>query len=140
MVKKITIGATTLGYANKADVSFDITDAEETKTFDGSIIDNPESIACKIDIDKIRYGKTSNSYAEVEKLLFSMFKTPQTVTVSEDTQAADGSTILVESTVFSCLLTDKKYTIDAESRTVENVSFKGSPMEQKVNGEVVGKI
>jgi len=140
MVKQITIGGKKLGYANKADVSPDITDAEETKTFDGSIIDTPESIAWKVDIDKIRYDTTSNSYATMETLLLSMFKTPQTITIHEDTKGADGKDIIVETNIYGCLLTDKKYSIDAESRTAENLSFKGSPMEQKVNGKVVGKI
>lgn len=140
MVKEVIIGGKHVGYANKAEVSPDITDAEETKTFDGSIIDTPESIAWKIDIDKIRYDKTSKSYAEMETLLLSMFKTPKTITIREDSKGADGKDITVETNVYDCLLSDKKYSIDAESRTAENLSFKGSPMEEKVNGKVVGKI
>ena len=140
MVKEITIGGKHLGYANKADVSPDITDAEETKTFDGSIIDTPESIAWKIDIDRIRYDKTSNSYAEMETLLLSMFKTPQPITIYETTRGADGGEIRVATNVYNCVLTDKKYSINAESRTVENLSFKGSPMTQYVNGNKVGAI
>ena len=138
--KWVNIDGKPLGYANKVEISPDITDAETTPTFDGNIVDVPENIAWTISIDKIRYGKTVASYAEIERLLLSMFKEKKTVHVREFTTIADGSTLSVDTQVYNCVITDKKYTIDAESRTVENLSFKGSPMDEWVGGKKVGKI
>ena len=138
--KWVYIGGTKIGYANKAEVSPDITDAEETKTFDGNIVDVPENIAWTVSVDKVRYGKTILSYAELELLLLSMFKTKKTVRIVEETKLADGSTLRVDNRVYNCVITDKKYTIDAESRTVENLSFKGSPCDTYINGLGIARV
>ena len=138
--KWVYIGGTKIGYANKAEVSPDITDAEETKTFDGNIVDVPENIAWTVSVDKVRYGKTILSYAELELLLLSMFKTKKTVRIVEETKLADGSTLRVDNRVYNCVITDKKYTIDAESRTVENLSFKGSPCDTYINDLGIARV
>lgn len=140
MVKEVYVAGVKLGYANKAEVSPDITDAEETKTFDGSIIDVPESISWEISIDKLRYAKTIQSYKEVEILLLQMFKEKKSVKVVETTKMADGSTLKVATVVYNCAITDKKYSIDPESRTVENLSFKGSPADTWVNDEKLPRV
>ena len=139
MVKEIYIDGKKLGYANKAEVSPDVTDAEETKTFDGPILDVPESISWEVSIDKLRYDKTISSYKEMERLLFSMFRNKKTIRIRETSKVPDG-TLTVTTQVYNCVLTNKKYSIDPESRTVENLSFKGSPVDEWVNGEHVGKI
>ena len=138
--KWVYIGGTKIGYANKAEVSPDITDAEETKTFDGNIVDVPENIAWTVSVDKVRYGKTILSYAELELLLLSMFKTKKTVRIVEETKLADGSTLRVDNRVYNCVITDKKYTIDADSRTVENLSFKGSPCDTYINDLGIARV
>ena len=138
--KWVYIGGTKIGYANKAEVSPDITDAENTPTFDGNIVDVPENIAWTVSVDKVRYGKTILSYAELELLLLSMFKTKKTVRIVEETKLADGSTLRVDNRVYNCVITDKKYTIDAESRTVENLSFKGSPCDTYINDLGIARV
>ena len=138
-VKEIYIDGINLGYATKAEVSPDITDAEETKTFDGPILDVPESVSWEVSIDKVRYDKTVASYREIERLLLSMFTEKKTVKVRETSKLPDGD-LIVTSVVYNCVLTDKKYSIDPESRTVENLSFKGSPMAEWVNGKQIAKI
>ena len=140
MVKEVYVGGLKLGYANKAEVSPDITDVEETKTFDGPVVDTPESISFEVSVDKIRYDKTIASYKQVEIALLEMFKTKKSVKVVETTKMADGKTLKVTTVVYNCVLTDKKYSIDPESRTVENLSFKGSPMDTWVNGEKLPRI
>ena len=139
--KWVYIGGVKLGYANKADVSPDITDADETKTFDGNIVDNPESISWTVEIDKLRYDKNVASYAEMEALLLSMFnKQKKTVRVIEDSTLADGTTLRVDDRVYNCVITNKKYSVDAESRTVENLSFKGSPCDRYINGVGIARV
>ena len=140
MAKEVYIGGVKVGYANKAEVSPDITDAEETKTFDGPILDIPESVSWTVSIDKLRYDKTIASYKEVEILLLSMFKEKKSVTVVETSKMADGKTLKVKTVVYNCAITDKKYTVDPESRTAENLSFKGSPCDTWVNGEKLPRV
>ena len=140
MSKQIWIGKKRIGYANKAEVSPDITDAEETKTFDGPILDTPESVSWTVSVDKLRYDKTVASYKEIEILLLSMFKEKKTVQVVETTKIADGSTLRVDTKVYNCAITDKKYSIDPESRTVENLTFKGEPCDTWVNGEKLPRV
>ena len=137
--KEVYIGDTKIGYANSAEVSPDITDAEETKTFDGPIIDTPESVGWEVSIDKIRYATTIADYKAVEILLLGMFKNKETVRIVEKTNLPDGE-LEVETTVFECVISDKKYSIDPESRTVENLTFKGNRMEHRINGDLVGSI
>ena len=138
--KEVYVGGVKLGYANKAEVTPDITDAEETKTFDGPILDTPESISWTVSIDKLRYATTVASYKEMEILLLSMFKEKKTVKVVEYSKTADGKTLKVTSAVYNCAITDKKYSIDPESRTVENLSFKGSPCDTWINGEKLPRV
>ena len=138
--KAIFIGGVRLGYANKAEVTPDITDAEETKTFDGPILDTPESISWEVSIDKLRYATTIQSYKEIEILLLQMFKEKKTVQVNEIVKMADGNEMKVVTKVYNCAITDKKYSIDPESRTVENLTFKGSPMDTWINGEKLPRV
>lgn len=138
--KAVYIGGVRLGYANKAEVTPDITDAEETKTFDGPILDTPESISWEVSIDKLRYDKSIASYKQVEILLLQMFKEKKTVQVTEVVKMADGNEMKVDTKVYGCAITDKKYSIDPESRTVENLTFKGSPMDTWINGEKLPRV
>ena len=134
------IAGVKIGYCNKAEITPDITDAETTATFDGSLVDVPENIAWTVSVDKLRYDKSIQSYAEVEALLLSMFKEKKTIAVTEHTTLADGSTLKVATKVYGCVITDKKYTVDPESRTVENLEFKGSPCDTFINGELVARV
>ncbi len=137
MTKAVYIGGTKIGYATSCEVAPDISDAEETKTFDGPIIDVPESISWTVDIEKLRYHKTIADYKNMEKLLFDMFFNKKTITVIESSKTADGDTLIVKQAVYKATIKDKKYKIDPESRTVENLSFKGEAMDEWINGEKV---
>lgn len=140
MAKEVYVGGVKIGYANKAEVSPDITDAEETKTFDGPILDTPESISWTISVDKLRYGTTVASYKAIETLLLSLFKEKKSVKIIETTKMADGKTLKVATVVYNCAITDKKYSIDPESRTVENLSFKGNPCDTWINDEKLPRV
>lgn len=138
--KEVYIAGIKVGHANNAEVAPDIKDAEELKTFDGTIVETPESVSWTVNIDKVRLAKTIQSYKEVEILLLSMFKEKKTVKVVESTKMEDGSTLKVTSVVYNCAIKDKKYKIDPESRTVENLSFKGSPCDTWINGEKLPRV
>ena len=133
--KKIMISNKRVGYANKVEVSPNITNAEPVATFDGGVPNGNDEVTWSVTIDKLRYGKITD-YLNMEKLLLSMLKTPYTITITEDVTAIDG-TMTVQTKVYKAVLTDKKYTIDAESNTVENLSFTGASMKEFVNGEEI---
>ena len=136
--KRIYINNIKVGYANKVELSPDITNAEPVKTFDGGVPNGSDDVSWSVTIDKLRYGKISD-YKTMETLLLSMFKTPYTISIIEEVIGVDG-TIKVQNNVYKCILTDKKYSIDVESNTVENLSFTGAYMREYINGEQIGEI
>ena len=136
--KAVYVDGQKIGYANKAEVSPEISGQEETATFDGKIIDTADSISWTISIDKIRYDSSIKHYIQIEGILLSCFKNKKTVKVVETTELPDGN-LTVTTQVYNCMLTDKKYTVDAESRTVENLEFKGTSMDSWINNEKMPK-
>lgn len=136
--KAVYIDGVKIGYANKAEISPEITGQEETPTFDGAIIDTADSISWTISIDKIRYDSSIKHYMQIETILLSCFKNKKTVKITEGSKLPDGD-LWVTTQVYNCMLTDKKYTLDAESRTVENLEFKGTAIDTWINGEKMNR-
>jgi len=133
--KDIYIDTIHLGYANKAEVSPDISHAEPTPTFDGPVPNGSDTVTWNVSIDKLRYGKIED-YKAIETLLLSMIKTPKKITIIERKDSIDGQ-LRVTTAVYKCVLSDKKYTMDMENNTVENLSFTGTSMKEWVNGEEI---
>ena len=133
--KDIYIDTLHLGYANKAEVSPDIKNSDPDLTFDGAVPNGSDDISWTVSIDKLRYGKIED-YKAMETLLLSMLKTPKKITIIERKDSIDGQ-LRVTTAVYKCTLTDKKYTIDTENNTVENLSFTGTSMREWVNGEEI---
>ena len=133
--KDIYIDTVHLGYANKVEVSPDIKNADPDLTFDGSVPNGSDEVLWNVSIDKLRYGKIED-YKTVESILLSMIKTPRKIVIIERKDSIDG-TLKVQTNVYKCTLKDKKYTIDTENNTVENLSFTGTTMKEWVNGEEI---
>jgi len=133
--KDIYIDTTHLGYANKAEVSPDIKNSDPDLTFDGSVPNGSDEVVWNVSIDKLRYGKIED-YKTMESILLSMIKTPRKIVIIERKDSVDG-TLKVQTNVYKCTLTDKKYTIDTENNTVENLSFTGTTMKEWVNDEEI---
>ena len=132
--KKIYIRDIHVGYATTVNVSPE-TSTEQTPTFDGVITDGTDIIPWTVSIDKIRYGKISE-YIELEKLLHGMFTKPENIKVVEESNTVDGS-LRVTDIIYNCILETKDYEINTDSRTVENLSFKGTDLNKWVNGEQI---
>lgn len=133
--KTIYIDTIHVGYANKAEISPEISNADPIKTFDGPIPSGSSEISWNVTIDKLRYG-TVAEYKQLEALLLSMLNNPKSIKIVEKTNGVDGP-LKVKTIVYKCNLNDKKYTLDAESETVENLSFKGTSMREWVNDEEI---
>lgn len=133
--KVIYIDGVHVGYANKVEVSPEISNSDPIKTFDGPIPSGTSEISWNVNIDKLRYG-TVAQYKQMEALLLSMFDNPKTIKVVESAKGVDEK-IKVTQHIYKCTLTDKKYTLEVESDTVENLSFKGTSMKEWVNGEEI---
>ena len=133
--KEIYIDTLHLGYANKCEVSPDIKNSDPENTFDGPVPTGTDTVNWNVNIDKLRYGKVAD-YAQTERLLLSMLKTPKTIKVIERAKGVDGE-LRVTQYIYKCTLTDKKYTMDVENSTVENLSFTGTSMKEWVNGEEI---
>lgn len=131
---EIYLGTLRLGYANKADVK-PSTQTSEVTTFDGVITDGEKNISWEISIDQVRYGKIKD-YIAIQKKLHQMFTIPDSVKIVETSETVDG-TIKVTDQVYNCLVDDKNYSIDPESRTVESLTFKGSKLKKWINGEEI---
>ena len=131
---EIYLGTLKLGYANKAEVKPE-TQTSDVATFDGVITDGEKNISWTISIDQVRYGKVKD-YITIQKKLHKMFTVPDSVKIVETSQTVDG-TIKVTDQVYNCLVDDKNYSIDPESRTIESLSFKGGKLKKWINGEEI---
>ena len=132
--KYVYINNVAVGYCTSAKVSPE-TNTTETKTFDGVITDGTAEVSWTVEFEKIRYGGIS-SYINIEKLLHKMFTTPYPVKIVENVQTKEGE-LKIEQIIYNCIIDNKEYSIDAEDRTVESVSFKGSKMQEWVNGKEI---
>jgi hypothetical protein len=132
--KFVWINDTAVGYCTSAKVSPE-TNTTETKTFDGVITDGTSEVSWTVEFDKVRYGGISD-YVAIEKLLHKMFTTPMPIKIMELAQTKEGE-IRVTQIIYNCIVDNKEYSIDAEDRTVESLSFKGSKMREWVNSEEI---
>ena len=132
--KEIYIDNQRVGYATSVEVSPE-TNTEETVTFDGVITDGTANVSWSVEIEKLRYGKVSD-YIKVEQLLHSMMNNPKSVKIIEKVKVPEG-VMTVEDIIYDCIVEGKDYSIEADARTVESLSFKGAKATKKVNKTVI---
>ena len=134
---EVYIGDLRVGHGTNVKVSPDQSSTvEETKTFDEVITDGSNILSWKITMDKLRYG-TIQEYQDCEKMLYSMFDTPQNVKVVNRTRTTDGKIMKVTQVVYNCLVDNKDYESKPAERITENLSFKGGKMKEWVDGVLV---
>jgi len=130
------IGSTYIGYGQKGELSPDISN-DTLPTFDGPIPDIGVPPSWELTLDRIRYAGNVKDFIAVEQLVYSMLKTPQNVKIINKVPLANGETAKVTEILYNATLTDKKASFDAETRTVENLAFKGTKVRKWVNGEEI---
>lgn len=134
--KKLWLGTLELTYANKAETEPEI-ETDVVKTFSGNITDGDENPSWKISIDQVRYAGSVKEFVNVRKKVYQMMKTPDTVTIQENSKIANKETLSIGEIFYGCILDNKKVTFDVESRTIENLSFVATKKREWINGEEI---
>ena len=91
----------------------------------------------ELTLDRIKYAGSVKEFIAVEQLVYSMLKTPRNVKVVDEIVLENGETAKVTEILYNASLTDKKASFDAETRTVENLAFKGTKVRKWVNGKEI---
>ena len=134
---EVYIGDLRVGHGTNVKVSPDQSSTvEETKTFDEVITDGSNILSWKITMDRLRYD-TAKEYQDFERLLYTMFDTPQNMKVVNRTRGRDGNIVKVSQVVYNCLVDGKDYESKPGERITENLSFKGGKMKEWINGVLV---
>ena len=128
--KEIYIDNQRVGYSTSVEVSPE-TNTEETVTFDGVVKNGTKNVSWTVEIEKLRYGKISD-YIAIEKLLHTMMDNPKPVKIIEKVKVPEG-TMTVTQIIRDCVVDGNDYSIEADARTVESLSFKGSSATKAVN-------
>lgn len=134
--KKLWLGTLELTYANKAETEPEI-ETDVVKTFSGNITDGDENPSWKISIDQVRYAGSVKEFVNVRKKVYQMMKTPDTVTIQENSKIANKETLRIDEIFYGCILDNKKVTFDVETRTIENLSFVATKKREWINDEEI---
>lgn len=76
-------------------------------------------------------------FIAVEQVIYNTLKTPENLKIVDTVTLESGETAKVTEILYSASLTDKKASFDAETRTVENLAFKGTKVRKWVNGQEI---
>lgn len=134
--KKLWLGTLELTYANKAETEPEI-ETDVVKTFSGNITDGDENPSWKISIDQVRYAGSVKEFVNVRKKVYQMMKTPDTVTIQENSKIANKETLRIDEIFYGSILDNKKVTFDVETRTIENLSFVATKKREWINDEEI---
>lgn len=126
--KEVYIGNLKIMYGTNVKVSSE-TNISTTATFDGVLTDGTDKIPYSISMDRLRYG-SQTSYMELYQKLDEMLNVSDTVKIEETVHTPTESFKIVDY-IYNCLVDGNDYEINADERTVENLSFKGSPKKRK---------
>ena len=130
------IGSTYIGYGQKGELSPDISN-DTISTFDGPVSDIGVPPSWEITLDRLKYAGTVKEFIAVEQVIYNTLKTPQNLKIVDSVTLESGETAKVTEILYSAALTDKKASFDAETRTVENLAFKGTKVRKWVNGKEI---
>lgn len=137
MAKKfIFINDIHVGYTTSASVEPEI-ETNETATFDGAVVDGTDDPSYIVEIEKLRYG-TIAEYIQLEQLLINMYTKGYPIKIIENVSMKDGE-MKIRDIVYDCKLDGNDYELDAEERTAENLSFKGSSRRRWINDKEIKK-
>ena len=126
------IGSTYIGYGQKGELSPDISN-DTLRTFDGPVSDIGVPPSWKLTLDRLKYAGNVKEFIAIEQVIYNTLKTPQNLKIVDMVTLESGETAKVTEILYSATLTDKKASFDAETRTVENLAFKGTKVRKWVN-------
>ena len=127
------IGSTYIGYGQKGELSPDISNGT-LPTFDGPVSEIGTPPSWEITLDRLKYAGNVKEFIAIEQVIYNTLKTPQNLKIVDRVTLESGETAKVTEVLYSASLTDKKASFDAETRTVENLGFKGTKVRKWVNG------
>ena len=130
------VGSTYIGYGQKGELSPDISN-DTIPTFDGPVADIGVPPSWELTLDRLKYAGTVQEFIAIEQTIYNTLKTPQNLKIVDKVTLESGETAKVTEILYSAVLTDKKASFDAETRTVENLAFKGTKVRKWVNGTEV---
>ena len=128
------IGTTHLGYTQKADVNEELSN-DTLSTFSGPVPDIGADPSYEVSCDLLRYEGTLEGFLNVKKIIRSTKNTPTSLKIVEKVTFASGETANITQVVQNCTLTSNKTNYDAETRTVSNLSWKGTKLNEYSNGK-----
>ena len=130
------IGSTYIGYGQKGEISPDMSN-DTLPTFDGNVPDIGVDPSYELSIDRIKYAGNLAEFIAVETVINSLRTTPQNIKIIDKITLESKETAKVTQIIYNCTLTDKKPSFDAETRTVENITVKGTKMREWINGKEI---
>ena len=125
-----------IGYGTKGELSPDITN-DVIPTFDGPVSDIGVDPSWELTIDRLRYAGTLKEFITIEQLIYSMLRTPKNLKIVDEITLESKETAKVTEILYNATLTDKKATFDPETRTAENLAFKGTKVRKWVSGKEI---
>ncbi len=126
--KELYIGNMKVMWGTNVKVSPE-TNITSTATFDGVVTDGTDKIPYSVSMDRLRYG-TQTNYMSLHQKLDKMLTVPDTIKVVETVRTTTEAYKIIDY-IYNCFVDDDSYEINADERTVENLSFKGSSKTRK---------
>lgn len=130
------IGTQLIGYTQKADVNEELTN-DTLPTFSGPVPDSGADPTYEVSCDVLRYEGTLAGFLKVKQIIRSTKNTPQPIKIVEQVTFASKETAKISQTVEECSLTSNKVNFDAETRTVSNLTWKGTNLKEFVNDKEI---
>lgn len=130
------IGSTLIGYTQKADINEELSN-DTLPTFSGPVPDMGADPTYEVSCDLLRYEGTLESFLKVKQVIRSTKDTPQNIKIVEQVVFASKETAKVTQLVYNCSLTSNKLSFDPETRTVSNLTWKGTKLKEYANGKEI---
>lgn len=125
-----------IGYGTKGELSPDLNN-DTIATFDGPVAEIGVPPSWEFTLDRLKYAGTVDEFMKIETMIYSTISTPKNIKIVDRVNLESGETAEVIEILYGATLTDKKATFDAESRTAENLAFKGTKVRKWVNGKEI---
>ena len=130
------IGTTLLGFTQKAEVNEELTN-DTLPTFNGPVPDQGADPTYEVSCDLLRYEGTLEGFLKIKQVIRSTKDTPQTIKIVERITFASKETAQIAQTVQDCTLTSNKLSFDAETKTVSNLTWKGTKLKEYIEGKEI---
>lgn len=128
----IYINGTHLGYTQKAEIKEELSN-DTLPTFDGPVPDLGGDPTYEVSCDVLRYSGNLEDFLNIKRIIRTMKTTPKDVKLVENVTFASGETAKITQTIQNCTVSSNTVSFDAETRTVTNLSFKGTNLKEFSN-------